>query len=243
MKLALLIALGLVVAGSGQEFNQREVLSRLKAVETELAKRPVPVRWAYADRNRIRTAIHLRSIEKLAELKKADALSPEVEAKVAHYEALRMELIRLPVPPPRPARPPSPPPPPKSIGADLLSFLPLPQPKPAAPASPAQPPLPKPAELEKENAYAELARRVAEAKAPVDVIVDRRAGLVAKYQHPQFIEQLIADYVKLREHYDLVVDSSQGRMSFFGPVLYHTAGEVPDITEGVIQFFRDREKR
>ncbi len=87
-----------------------------------------------------------------------------------------------------------------------------------------------------------IANRVAEAKAPVAAIVERRAELTTKYHGSQLLTQLVADYVKQKEHYDLVVDTSHDYSSSRS-VLYHTAGEVPDITEGVIQFFRDREKK
>lgn len=252
MKPLLIFTLCLATCGYTQEADQREVLARLKALETEVAKRPAPVRWAYADRNRIRGIVFERSRERLAELKKAEALSPEVEAKLAHYEGLSMELARMPQPSPWIRFAPTPPPPvqpPKSIGADLLSFLPLPQPKPTTPPSTATPtgrpwpPPPTPAELEQKKAYDAMARRVAEAKIPVEVIVERRNEQTAKYLQPQFIEQLIADYVKQAENYDLVVDSSNPRNSFSNPVLFHTTKEVPDITEGIIQFFRAREKR
>ena len=44
---------------------------------------------------------------------------------------------------------------------------------------------------------------------------------------------MIGEYVK--DRYDLVVDSSE-------KVLYRSAGEVPDITEGIIAFFKEKSK-
>ncbi|MEN9573145.1 MAG: hypothetical protein RL514_1000 [Verrucomicrobiota bacterium] len=249
MKILLLLALGLAVVGCREEAPQPEVLDRLKAIETELAKRPVPVRWAYADKSKIEGAIYRRTSEKLANLKKTDALPPEVEAQVAHYESLRMELLRLPKPMPRGM------PMPRVMGMPLPAHplrtpsaqppAPLPLPKAAAPVPIPVSPAPPPAQTEEEKAYAEayadLTRRVAEAKAPVAAIVERRRMLSLKYQSPQFFAQLIADYVKQKEHYDVVVDTSSDYIPT-PAVLYHTTAEVPDITEGVIRFFLDKEK-
>lgn len=247
MKHLLLLAFGLAVAGCREAAPQAEVLNRLKAIETELAKRPVPVRWAYANKSKIQTAIYERTREKLADLKKADALSPEVEAQVSHYETLRMELMRLsvprptPMPMPRAMSLPLPPLPSRIRSADSSETPPLP--KVTAPNSPpghSAPKEPRPP-TEEEKAYADLSRRVADAKAPVAAIVERRNALTTKYHSPKFLEQLVAEYVKQKEHFDVVVDSSNDYSSSHS-VLYRTAGEVPDITEGIIQFFRDKEK-
>ena len=268
MKKLLLLALGLAVGGGRAETTQPEDLNRLKALQTELAKRSVPVRWAYANKRKIRSSIYERTREKLADLKKADVLSPEVEAQVARYEALHMELIRLPMPrpvrlapsafsssPPLPAPTQPEPPnrlirplPPRTLIADpsaqsLVALPPLPLPTATAPVPPPASPAPlsPPAPTAEEKAYAAMTRRVAEAKAPVAAIVERRKELTTKYHSAKFLEQLIADYVKEKEHYDLVVDSSNDG-SYDRPVLYHAAAEVPDITKGIIQFFRDKEK-
>lgn len=223
MKHLLLLSFGLAVAGCREEAPQPEVLNRLKALETQMAKRPVPVRWAYANKSKIQAAIYERTREKLADLKKADALSPEVEAQVSHYEALRMELIRLSVPRPT------------SMAMPRPTPMLLPPPPLRTPS--AEPPAP----TEEEKTHADLTRRVAETKAPVAAIVEPRSELSTKYHSPKFLEQLIADHVKQKELYDVVVDSSND-YSYERSVLYRTATEVPDITEGIIQFFRDKEK-
>lgn len=80
--------------------------------------------------------------------------------------------------------------------------------------------------------YEALAQKVADAKLPVADIIDRRDRLAAQYRDTFSIERIIGEYVNGR--YDVVVDSSQ-------KVLYRSAGEVPDITEGVITFFRNRQ--
>lgn len=81
--------------------------------------------------------------------------------------------------------------------------------------------------------YAELVKKVAEAKIPVAAIVDRRNSEAAKLREAYSVERTIAEYVKGR--YDIVVDSNQ-------KVLYRSSGEVPDITEGVITFFKQKQK-
>ena len=240
MKHLLLLTFSLAVVGCREAATQPEVLNRLKALETEMAKRPVPVRWAYAKKSKIQTAIYERTREKLADLKKADALPPEVEAQVAHYESLRMELLGLPKPMPafmsmpRVMRMPLPAQPLRTPSAVPPAPVPV-------PVSPAQPPAQTEEEKAYAEAYADLTRRVAEAKAPVAAIVERRNALTTKYHSPKFLEQLVAEYVKQKEHFDVVVDSSNDYSSSHS-VLYRTAGEVPDITEGIIQFFRDKEK-
>lgn len=260
MKQSLLLALCLAVTSHGQEFNQREVMARIAALEAEVAKqRPAPVRWAIASRDKLRPAIYEVAREKLEQLKKADALPPETEAKVALYESLRLELLRQPMSMPRPmhsSSPPLPPPTLSSVPSTVAVSVPAP---PSTPPSLPPLPLPKQADVrpvqrisvqplrtaasantEEEKAHEALTRRVAEAKAPVAAIVDRRNELTARYHSTQFLDQLIADYAKGR--YDLVVDGSN-ESSFSRPILYRTAGEVTDITEGILQFLREREKK
>ncbi len=246
MKHYLLLALTLAMTGCRPEDNQREVLTRLKALEAEMAKLPrtaPPVRWATADRSKIANALYARSREKLEELKQTEKLSSEQEAKVSQYEALNRELMnrgpRLPssfLRPLRPAPTPLPPLPPRELSGGL-NPLPLPASLPTPPR-PTDPPAPTAEEKE----YDALVKRVAEAKAPVAAIIDRRAQITAKYFNPQLVEQIVADYVKEKQaSYDLVVDVSQDHSSSH-TILHRAAGEVPDITEGVIKFFREREK-
>jgi len=79
--------------------------------------------------------------------------------------------------------------------------------------------------------YEALSIKVAEAKAPVAPIIDRRERQAAEYRQQYSIEGLVAEYVKGR--YDLVIDTRD-------KVLYQTAGDVADITEGVIALFREK---
>ena len=81
--------------------------------------------------------------------------------------------------------------------------------------------------------YAALAKKVAEAKEPVAEIVDRRNREATQLREMYSVERLVSEYVKGR--YDIVVDTDH-------KVLYRASGEVPDITEGVLKFFRDKQK-
>ena len=122
------------------------------------------------------------------------------------------------------------------LTGDLTATPPSLPPLPAPAPTPAPPP-PAPTEAEKE--YEALARRVAEAKAPVAAIVERRSQLAAKYLSETFLEELVSEYAK--DKYDLVVDT-QDKDAYFKSVLYHAAREVPDVTVGIIQFFRSKPK-
>ena len=311
MKILGVFAVSLALVGCRQGDGQQEVVNRLKALEAEMAKqRPVPLRWAFADRAKITEAIHARAREKVGELKKAENLSPELAAKVAEYEALNMELMlsglrrpysypprriiperitltapdsgRLPervdtealkarvqaqfaalltngafAAPPLPPAPVDPAPPPRLVPSrDGLTVRAVPE-RPARLTPGSVPPLPSPvspdpprpmagrfnlsepapAATEEDKAYQAMARRVAEAKAPVAAILDRRTQVTLEYYGPEFLNRLIADYAK--DRYDIVLDSTPEKL------LYRAAIETReiDITEAVIQFFRDREKR
>ena len=311
MKILCVFAVSLALAGCRQGDGQQEVVNRLKSLEAEMAKqRPVPLRWAFADRAKILAAIHARAREKVEELKKVENLSPERAAKVAEYEALNMELLRSGLRPPFFSQPR------RSIPERITLTVPdsgrLPErvdtealkaraqaqisalltngtlavpPIPSAPVGPARsprlipsrdglttrevperparltpgsvPPLPSPvspdpprfmpgrfdlsepppAATEEDKAYQAMARRVAEAKAPVAEILERRTRVSMEYYAPAFLNRLIAEYAK--DRYDLVLDSTPEKS------LYRAAIETReiDITEAVIQFFRDREKQ
>jgi len=205
MKTYLLLATGLILAGCGrQEANHREVMSRLEAIKSELNKGVAPTRWATANKSEITTFIYKCSRDKGEQIKNSEALPAETEAKILEYETLRMELMRMGVPPPR--RP-----------------LWLPVGSGQADAPPAN------------KEYEALSRKVAEAKAPIAAIVDRRERQAAEYREQYSIERLIAEYAK--DRFDLVVDSSDDRFSR-SVVLYRTAGEVTDITEGIIALMK-----
>jgi hypothetical protein len=204
MKTYLLLATCLLLAGCGrQEQNHREVMSKLDAMTGQLSKGTAQVRWAIANKSEITTFIYKWSRDKMEQIKKTEALPPETEARISEYEALRMELLQMRMPPTRPLR---------------------------APSESAHP---EPSAADKE--YEAMSKRVTEAKAAIAAIVDHRERQAAQFREQYSIERLIAEYVK--DRFDLVVDSSDERFSR-SPVLYRTAGEVTDITEGIITLMK-----
>ncbi len=220
----MLLAACFVLTGCERGENNREVLSKLDAISSDLKKGVVPVRWATANKSQISTAIFVWSRERMEQVKKAEALPPETEAKISEYEALKMELMRMPMRFQLPTR--------------TQRMFPPPV---TAPTSPrAQPTVPQPPDSARPEAsaadkeYEALSNRVAEAKAPITAIVDRRERQATEYYRQYSVEGLIADYVK--GHYDLIVDSQER-------VLYRTSGEITDITEGVMALFKEKTKQ
>ena len=84
-----------------------------------------------------------------------------------------------------------------------------------------------------------LSNQVAEAKVPIADVVDRRSRQAAQYREQYKIDRLISEYAK--DRFDLIVDSSNEHFSQ-SAVLYRTAGEVLDITDGVIKLFKEKTK-
>ena len=192
-----LLAACLILTGcSRQEAVHREAKSDLAGE---------PVRWAFAHKRDIDSAIFQWSRDKMEEVKKAEKLSPEVEAKISEYEALQSELMRKQM--------------------DTMRFrASLP---PGAPVS---------VTPFTDKEYTALTQKVADAKAPIADIIDRRSKQALQYQNQYTTEKLIAEYVKNR--FDLIVDSSDEHMSH-SAVLYRSSGEVLDITDGVIKLFKE----
>ena len=85
--------------------------------------------------------------------------------------------------------------------------------------------------------YDALTQKVAEAKAPITDIIDRRSRQSMQYYSQYTTEKLVAEYVTNR--FDLVVDSSSPGGS---AVLYRKSDEVLDITDGVIKLFKEEVK-
>jgi hypothetical protein len=176
-------------------------MSKLEAIQSEVTSKPgTPVRWALADKSEITTVIYQLIRDKMEEVRKSEALPPEVEEKVLQYEALQTELMHK-----------------RMENMGLRS-------PPRAPGADA-------AATGKD--YEALSQRVAEAKVPIAAIVERRSRRASQYREQYSVERLLAEYVKGR--YDLVVDSGV-------KVLYRSAGEVPDITEGVLAFLEEKAK-
>ena len=202
MRTYLLLATCLVLVGCGrQKQNHRELMSKLEAIQSEVtSKSGTPVHWALADKSEITTVIYQLIRDKMEEVKKSEALPPEVEEKVTQYEALQTELMHK-----------------RMENMGLRS-------PPRAPGADA-------AATDKD--YEALSQIAAEAKAPIAAIVERRSRRDSQYREQYSAERLIAEYVK--DRYDLVVDTRE-------KVLYRSASEVPDITEGVIAFVKGKAK-
>ena len=99
MKTYLMLATCLFLAGCGrQEQNQREVISKLNAITSELSKSVAPVRWATANKSEITTFIYKCSRDKVEQIKMSDALPPETEAKFSEYEALSKRVTEAKTP-------------------------------------------------------------------------------------------------------------------------------------------------
>lgn len=195
----------LVLVGCGQQSeNNREVLRKLDAIKSELSKGAASVRWATANKNEITTVIYQYCHDKMEQIKRSEALPPETEAKIQEYEALESEFLRM-----------------------RITALPVRAPRMSPGFERSQP-----SAADKE--YEAMSKRVAEAKAPIAEIIDRRVRQAAQIREQYSVERMIAEYVKGR--YDLVVDAQE-------KVLYRAAGDVPDITEGVISFFREKAER
>jgi len=209
MKLSLLLTACLLLAGCCHETDRSvEVLSKLDALKSELGKQPTPtpvatVRWATVDRFKVMTPIYQFTRDKAAELNKAEALPPEIEAQFKAYEALKAEQLRLIIRalPQRPLR--------ATSGSDDIEPSPV------------------------NTASDELTKRIAEAKAPIAEIVDRRERVANQLREQYSIEHLIENYAKGR--YDVVLESHN-------KALYQVAADVPDITENVIALFKEKTK-
>ena len=102
--------------------------------------------------------------------------------------------------------------------------------------------LPRRGELETsapDKDYEVLSQQVAQAKAPVADIIDRRNRQASQYRDQFSIDKLIAEYAK--DRFDLVVDSSDEHLSR-SAVLYHRTGEVLDLTDAIIKLFQEKPK-
>ena len=208
MKTYTLLATCLILVGcSRQEQNHRDVLGKLTAIESELAtSRGGTLRWAFANKRQIDSAISQWSRNKMEEIKKAERSSPEIEEKVRQYEELQSELMR------------------KQMDATRLKLLPR-----RGVLEAAAP----------DKDYEALSNQVAQAKAPVADIIDRRNRQASQYRDQFSIDKLIAEYAK--DRFDLIVDSSDEHLSR-SAVLYRRTGEVLDLTDAIIKLFQEKPK-
>jgi hypothetical protein len=96
--------------------------------------------------------------------------------------------------------------------------------------------MPQPLQTDDSDVQA-LREKIAAAKAPVASFIDRRDHQEALFREQFKIGPLIAEYVKGR--YDLVVDSS-GKQLSEDAALYHVDTEVPDLTEGILGYLKEK---
>ncbi len=212
----LLVACLLLIGCRRHEENHREVLGKLDALESALTNRPVAaVRWAYANKREIDGVVTKWRNEQVEAFKKTETLSPNLEEKMRIYEALEGELGR------------------KRI--DRIRYrmpsMPFPPPGYASPVSTNS--------SAEDREFEALSKKVAEARVPVAAILDRRNEQSAQYGNQHSTEKLIAEYAK--DRFDVIIDSSDDRFS--RSVIYHTNGEVIDITDGIIRLFKEQTKQ
>jgi hypothetical protein len=203
-------SLGSVCAADGT----LDVNARLKAPEDKVERLAgqAPPRYAAVDRDRLGNAILAHGREKLEAHKQSEKLTPVQAAQIEKYEKLNLQLLRLD----------------DNLMRQLVRLPPLVVPPLAPPTNDAG--------KERE----ELARRVAEAKVPVATIVDRRSHITARYNTGDFLERLIADYVKGR--FDHVVNAEPRHNSGGRTIFFRTTVAATDITDELLQFFREREQ-
>jgi hypothetical protein len=206
MKTCLTLATWLVLTGCSQEGSKSAVSRKSESEKSEMVNRREAVRWAFANKREIETAIFQWSRDMLEESRKAEALSPETEDKIRRYESLQAQLMRKQM---------------------EMRGLKLPTRMGAIDAS------------SPNTDILTLSNQVAEAKAPIADVVERRSRQGAQLREQYKVDRLISEYAK--DRFDLVVDSSDERFSH-SAVLYRTSGEVLDVTEGVIKLFKERTK-
>lgn len=207
-----------LLSGCGREnAEKREMLTRLDAIQTELAKqqRP-PLRWAYANRRELQSAVYTVVRDRMAAFNKSEQLTAEVTQQIQQYDALRGELMHQEM----------------EAAQKRMNAMRWPRP----PSQPASAPIPQPPPGDDLDIKA-LREKVAAAKAPVASFIDRRNHQEATLREQFKIDRLVADYVKGR--YDLVVDSTEKQLGE-DAALYHTGSEVPDITQGIIAYLEER---
>jgi len=140
--------------------------------------------------------------------KASESLTPEEQEQIRQYEALQNELTR------------------KQVESRMrnMSLRTPDSPTPTTPAS--------------DSELDALSKRVADAKAPIADLADRRARKMEEYRNQFSTEKLIAEFAK--GHFDLVVDS--GQISSHSVALYNKTGEVLDITDGILNLLKEKTK-
>lgn len=76
-------------------------------------------------------------------------------------------------------------------------------------------------------------------KTPLAELVERNARKMEEYRNQFSAEKLTAEFAK--DHFDLVIDS--GQISSHSVALYNKTGEVMDITDGILNLFKEKTKQ
>ena len=89
--------LTLLVCGCGRDTEvESTVLKRLDEIKSQVAaQQSQPVRWAFANKRQIESAVYEYARNKQDAAKKTENLSPEIEEKIAHYQQLEGQLSRM----------------------------------------------------------------------------------------------------------------------------------------------------
>ncbi len=191
--------------------TESTVVKRLDEVKNQIAaQQSQPIRWAFANKRQIESAGYEYARNRSEAVKKSEKISPEIEAKIARYEQLERQLSQL-----------------RFTQMRTRNNIPMPPP-PVGMESPTN------------TDYAALANQVAEAKAPVAEIIDRRARQYSEFSNEIKVNDLVAEYAK--DRYDLVVDSSDEYFSGQSKVLFRKPGDVPDITDSVLRLLKEKNK-
>jgi hypothetical protein len=210
MKTYLLLAASLILLGCNRpEQSNREVLAKLETIQNELATK---------QGDTVRWAFaNKREIDMLVFQWSRDQIEAikKSEALPPETEAKILEY--------------------ETLKTELMHMGIPPPPRPLR----VTPGVARPESPQANDGYAVLSRRVAEAKAPIAAIVDRRERQAVQYRNQYSTDKLIAEYLK--DRFDLIVDSSDERYSR-SAVLYRTTGEVLDITDAVIKLFKEKTK-
>lgn len=207
-KYVLLAVAGVALVGCDhhdQDINGLVV--KVGALEKEMAAirsaqtNQVPLRVAVVDKSKVTHFLYQLQRDKAAEIKKADALALDVEAKISHYQSLQSQLSRMQT-------------------ARSMRNMPRPMGYETVPT---------------DEEYNAMVQKVAEAKAPIADIADRRSSLSEEFMAKFSVDDLIEEYAKGR--YDVVIDSySRDKL------LYNKAGEMSDISDAVVAMVKERAK-
>jgi len=207
-----LLAALLLTGCSKHNAVDREVLSKLDSLKSELQnQKNQPVRWAMANKREIESAVAEWSRAQADAAKEKETLTQKQKDDLHNYETLQNQLNQK-----------------RGYGAFF----------PGRPfASAIDPRTGRPVAGEESEAVKALSKQVEAARALVDDILQHRYQIERQYNNQYNAADLVAEYSK--DRFDLVVDSSEASFNR-SAVLYSHAGESLDITEGVLNLFKDK---